>query len=67
MTDSTQLFFGRTLSLSVVMRFGTHPCSFNNFPINFNAALAFRLDCTRKSRTSPYCRRHAITNDDALE
>jgi len=29
------------------------PCFFNNFRINFNVALAFRLDCTRKSKTSP--------------
>ena len=51
------------------MRFGTHLCFFNNFRTNFNAAMAFRLDCTRKSRTSPsLVRRHSrITNDDALE
>ena len=34
-------------------RVGAHPCFFNSFRINFNAAPAFRLDCTRKSRTSP--------------
>jgi hypothetical protein len=36
-----------------VIRVGAHPCFFNNFRNNFNAALAFRFDCTRKSRTSP--------------
>ena len=32
---------------------GAHPCFFSSFRINFNAALAFRFDCTRKSKTSP--------------
>jgi site-specific DNA recombinase len=35
-----------------VIRVGARPCFFNNFRINFIAALAFRLDCTRKSSTS---------------
>ena len=32
---------------------GGQPCFFSSLRINFNAALAFRFDCTRKSRTSP--------------
>ena len=41
------------LSLSVVIRVGVQPCFFSGLRVNFNAAWAFRFDCTRKSRTSP--------------
>ena len=39
--------------LSVVILVGGQPCFFSSLRINFNAAWAFRFDCTRKSRTSP--------------
>ena len=35
---------------------GVQPCFFGSLRINFNAAWAFRFDCTRKSRTSPSLR-----------
>ena len=33
----------------VVIRVGVQPCFFSSLRINFNAAWAFRFDCTRKS------------------
>ena len=47
------LAVGIGLGLSVVIRVGVQPCFFSSLRINFNAAWAFRFDCTRKSRTSP--------------
>ena len=36
-----------------MIRVGGQPCFFSSLRINFNAAWAFRFDCTRKSRNSP--------------